>query len=93
LPEWKAALYAPPAELTGGTVSHRLREKSELRATFTGLFIIDGASRLAVFLVTGLLLHPGLLLACFGTLLPGSGVGEPGDRGAERNCTITPNTT
>jgi hypothetical protein len=70
--------WAMPAGLTGGTVgavfgtggppyivylSHRLRDKSELRATFAGLFIIDGGSRLVAFLVTGLLLQPGLLLA------------------------------
>ncbi|MDP2783453.1 MAG: sulfite exporter TauE/SafE family protein [Sulfurimicrobium sp.] len=75
--------WAIPAGLTGGTVgalfgtggppyivylSHRLRDKSELRATFTGLFMIDGGSRLVAFLVTGLLLQPGLLLAYLGAL-------------------------
>lgn len=75
--------WAMPAGLTGGTVgalfgtggppyivylSHRLRDKSELRATFSGLFIIDGGSRLVAFLVTGLLLQPGLLLAYLGAL-------------------------
>ncbi|MEN6585048.1 MAG: sulfite exporter TauE/SafE family protein [Sulfuricella sp.] len=75
--------WAIPAGLTGGTVgalfgtggppyivylSHRLRDKSELRATFSGLFIIDGGSRLVAFLITGLLLQPGLLLAYLGAL-------------------------
>lgn len=75
--------WAVPAGLTGGTVgavfgtggppyivylSHRLRDKSELRATFTGLFILDGGTRLAAFLATGLLLQPGLLLAYLGAL-------------------------
>jgi len=75
--------WAIPAGLTGGTVgalfgtggppyivylSHRLHDKSELRATFSGLFTIDGGSRLIAFLITGLLLQPGLLLAYLGAL-------------------------
>ena len=75
--------WAIPAGLTGGTVgalfgtggppyivylSHRLRDKSELRATFSGLFTIDGGSRLIAFLITGLLLQPGLLLAYLAAL-------------------------
>lgn len=70
--------WALPAGLTGGTVgamfgtggppyiiylSHRLRDKAELRASFSGLFIIDGGVRLISFLITGLLLQPGLLPA------------------------------
>jgi hypothetical protein len=70
--------WAMPAGLSGGTVgalfgtggppyiiylSHRLRDKAELRATFSGLFIIDGGVRLITFLITGLLLQPGLLPA------------------------------
>ncbi len=70
--------WAIPAGLSGGTVgalfgtggppfiiylSHRLRDKAELRATFSGLFLIDGGVRLLTFLITGLLLQPGLLLA------------------------------
>ncbi len=70
--------WAIPVGLTGGTVgalfgtggppyiiylSHRLRDKVELRATFSGLFLIDGGVRLVTFLVIGLLLQPGLLLA------------------------------
>lgn len=75
--------WAIPAGLTGGTVgalfgtggppyiiylSHRLRDKSELRATFSGLFIIDGGTRLVSFLITGLLLQPGLFPAFLGAL-------------------------
>lgn len=75
--------WALPAGLTGGTVgalfgtggppyiiylSHRLRDKAELRATFSGLFMIDGGTRLVTFLITGLLLQPGLLLAYLGAL-------------------------
>ncbi len=75
--------WAVPAGLSGGTVgalfgtggppyiiylSHRLREKTELRATFSGLFMIDGGTRLITFLITGLLLQPGLLLAYLGAL-------------------------
>lgn len=75
--------WAVPAGLSGGTVgalfgtggppyiiylSHRLREKAELRATFSGLFMIDGGTRLITFLITGLLLQPGLLTAYLGAL-------------------------
>lgn len=75
--------WAIPAGLSGGTVgalfgtggppyivylSHRLHEKSELRATFSGLFIIDGGTRLITFFITGLLLQPGLLVAYLGAL-------------------------
>ncbi|MDP1897615.1 MAG: sulfite exporter TauE/SafE family protein [Sulfurimicrobium sp.] len=75
--------WAIPAGLTGGTVgalfgtggppyiiylSHRLRDKAELRATFSGLFMIDGGTRLVTFLIAGLLLQPGLLLAYIGAL-------------------------
>lgn len=70
--------WAIPAGLTGGTVgalfgtggppyiiylSHRIRDKSQLRATFSGLFMIDGGARLITFLITGLLLQPHLLAA------------------------------
>ncbi len=75
--------WAIPAGLTGGTVgalfgtggppyiiylSHRLRDKIELRATFSGLFMIDGGTRLVTFLITGLLLQPNLLPAYIGAL-------------------------
>lgn len=75
--------WAMPTGLTGGTVgalfgtggppyiiylSHRLRDKAELRASFSGLFMIDGGTRLVTFLITGLLLQPGLLWAYLGAL-------------------------
>lgn len=75
--------WAIPAGLTGGTVgalfgtggppyiiylSHRLKEKTAMRATFSGLFVIDGGVRLVTFLVTGLLLQPGLLIAYLAAL-------------------------
>jgi uncharacterized membrane protein YfcA len=73
-----ARAWAIPAGLIGGSVSalfgtggppyviylsHRLRDKTLLRATFSGLFVIDGGFRLLVFLASGLLLQPHLWLA------------------------------
>lgn len=70
--------WAAPAGLTGGTVgalfgtggppyiiylSHRLKDKSLLRGTFSGLFILDGGFRILAFLATGLLLQQGMLTA------------------------------
>lgn len=64
-------LWAVPASLTGGTVgglfgtggppyviylSHRIREKGELRATLSALFFIEGLTRIVSFLIVGLLL-------------------------------------
>jgi uncharacterized membrane protein YfcA len=43
-------------------MAHRIREKSELRATLSGLFLIDGASRIVMFIVAGLLGEHLLLL-------------------------------
>jgi hypothetical protein len=63
--------WAVPASLTGGTVgglfgtggppyviylSHRLKDKSELRATFSGVFFLEGLFRIASFLTAGLLM-------------------------------------
>ncbi|MCL5059628.1 MAG: sulfite exporter TauE/SafE family protein [Candidatus Thermoplasmatota archaeon] len=63
--------WAVPAALTGGTVgalfgtggppyviylSHRIRDKSDLRATFSALFFFEGSARIVSFLVAGLLL-------------------------------------
>jgi len=71
-------LWAVPAGLAGGTVSalfgtggppyviylnHRLRDKGELRATFSALFLIEGGARIVVFLLAGLLLDRSILLA------------------------------
>ena len=70
--------WAMPAGLAGGAIgalfgtggppyviylNHRLHDKGELRATFSGLFLIEGGLRIVVFLVAGLLLNPELLLA------------------------------
>jgi uncharacterized membrane protein YfcA len=74
--------WAWPAGLTGGTVgalfgtggppyviylSHRLTDKGQLRATFSGLFIADGLSRIVSFSVTGLM-HGKLGLAYLGAM-------------------------
>jgi len=63
--------WAAPAALTGGTVgalfgtggppyviylTHRIRDKSDLRATFSALFFTEGLTRIASFLVAGLLM-------------------------------------
>jgi hypothetical protein len=63
--------WAVPASLSGGMVgalfgtggppyviylSHRIRDKSDLRATFSALFFIEGSTRIISFLVAGLLL-------------------------------------
>jgi len=73
-----AAAWAWPAALTGGTVgamfgtggppyviylSHRLFDKGQLRATFSGLFFLEGLVRIATFLVSGLLLNTALITA------------------------------
>ena len=70
--------WAAPAGLAGGAIgalfgtggppyviylNHRLRDKAELRASFSGLFLIEGALRIIVFLVAGLLFNTELLLA------------------------------
>jgi hypothetical protein len=75
--------WAGPAGLAGGTIgalfgtggppyviylTHRLRDKGELRATFSGLFLLDGGIRLVAFLVAGLLLQPDLLWAVLAAL-------------------------
>ena len=76
-------LWAVPAGLTGGTVgalfgtggppyiiylSHRLKDKAALRATFSGLFLFDGGLRLVSFLATGLLLQDGMFTALLAAL-------------------------
>jgi uncharacterized membrane protein YfcA len=63
--------WAIPASLTGGTVgglfgtggppyviylAHRIREKGELRATLSAVFFIEGLTRIASFVVAGLLM-------------------------------------
>lgn len=76
-------LWAVPAGLTGGTVgalfgtggppyiiylSHRLKDKAKLRATFSGLFTLEGGLRVITFLATGLLLQEGMLTALLAAL-------------------------
>ncbi|MHB9119464.1 MAG: sulfite exporter TauE/SafE family protein [Burkholderiales bacterium] len=70
--------WAIPAALSGGSVgavfgtggppyiiylSHRLHDKTQLRATFTGLFVIEGLMRATLFVATGLLLQKGMFTA------------------------------
>ena len=71
-------VWAVPASLTGGTVgalfgtggppyviylTHRIRDKSELRATFSALFFVEGLTRIAAFAVAGLLLSTDVWVA------------------------------
>jgi len=75
--------WALPAGLLGGTIgslfgtggppyvvylSHRIHDKGKLRATLSGLFILDGGLRIVSFLVTGLLPQPRIPLALLGAL-------------------------
>jgi uncharacterized membrane protein YfcA len=70
--------WAWPAALTGGTVgalfgtggppyviylSHRLFDKGQLRATFSGLFLMEGLARIASFVISGLLLDMRIVWA------------------------------
>lgn len=75
--------WAIPAGLAGGAVgalfgtggppyviylNHRLRDKRALRATLTGLFLLDGGVRIVAFVVAGLLLQRDLLYAILAAL-------------------------
>ena len=75
--------WAVPAALTGGTVgalfgtggppyviylTHRIHDKSDLRATFSALFFTDGLTRIISFLVAGLLLSAKVWIAYFAAL-------------------------
>jgi uncharacterized membrane protein YfcA len=75
--------WAVPAALTGGTVgalfgtggppyviylTHRIRDKSDLRATFSALFFTEGITRIVSFLVVGLLLSAQVWVAYVVTL-------------------------
>jgi uncharacterized membrane protein YfcA len=42
-------------------LSHRLHDKTQLRGTLSGLFMLEGALRIVVFLLMGLLLQPDIL--------------------------------
>lgn len=65
--------WAAPASFTGGTVgglfgtggppyviylTHRLKDKGELRATFSGVFFLEGVFRIGSFITAGLLMKP-----------------------------------
>ena len=76
-------LWAVPAGLIGGTISalfgtggppyviylsHRINEPAELRATFTGLFFMEGLWRMVTFILAGLFYDPALLTTTLGAL-------------------------
>lgn len=76
--------WAAPASFAGGTVgglfgtggppyviylTHRIRDKGQLRATLSALFFIEGLTRIVSFLIVGLLLTPQVWLA-FAAALP-----------------------
>lgn len=78
-----SALWAYPAALTGGAVggmfgtggppyviylSHRIQDKTILRATLSGLFFMEGLIRIVTFLFAGLLLDVRIWLFALGTL-------------------------
>ncbi|MEZ5454388.1 MAG: sulfite exporter TauE/SafE family protein [Thiothrix sp.] len=75
--------WAVPAALTGGTVgglfgtggppyviylNHRIHDKSLLRASFSALFFLEGAVRIATFLGAGLLLLQTVWWSALGAL-------------------------
>lgn len=75
--------WAWPAALTGGTVgalfgtggppyviylSHRLADKGRLRATFSGLFFLEGLARIGSFTLSGLMLDIKLAWAYLGAM-------------------------
>jgi len=75
--------WAWPAGLTGGTVgalfgtggppyviylSHRLADKGLLRATFSGLFFMEGLARIGSFSISGLMLDIDLAWAYLGAM-------------------------
>ena len=55
-------------------LTHRLHDKTQLRGTLSGLFMLDGALRIVTFLIMGLLLQPDLLQALL-LALPLMGLG------------------
>lgn len=75
--------WAMPAALAGGTVgglfgtggppyvvylSHRIRDKSVLRATLSILFFVEGLARIITFIVAGLLMSREIWIAYFAGL-------------------------
>ena len=76
-------LWAAPAGLIGGTISglfgtggppyviylnHRIHKPTELRATFTGLFFLEGSWRIVTFAVAGLFHDIALITATVAAL-------------------------
>lgn len=76
-------LWAVPAGLIGGTISglfgtggppyviylnHRIHKPTELRATFTGLFFLEGLWRIITFIVAGLFYDVALITATLASL-------------------------
>ena len=45
-------------------LTHRIHDKAALRATFSGLFMLDGGLRVITFASAGLLLQVHMLWAC-----------------------------
>lgn len=81
--------WSIPTGLTGGLIgamfgtggppfvvylSHRLHDKTKLRGTLSGLFLIDGAFRLITFLSMGLMFQPEMLSSLL-MGLPIAGIG------------------
>ncbi|MEW6119976.1 MAG: sulfite exporter TauE/SafE family protein [Pseudomonadota bacterium] len=75
--------WAHPASFTGGAVgalfgtggppyviylTHRVHDKSDLRATLSAMFFVEGLTRIASFLVAGLLMTREVWLAYFAAL-------------------------
>lgn len=75
--------WAIPASLTGGTIgalfgtggppyiiylSHRIHDKSDLRASFSALFFTEGITRIASFVIAGLLLSRSVWFSYFAAL-------------------------
>ena len=46
-------------------LTHRIHDKSDLRATFSALFFTEGLTRIASFLIVGLLLSSQVWIAYF----------------------------
>jgi hypothetical protein len=76
-------LWAYPAALTGGAVgglfgtggppyviylTHRIQDKTTLRATLSGMFFMEGLIRITAFLVAGLLLEPRVWLTALAAM-------------------------
>jgi uncharacterized protein len=80
-----SAMWALPTGIVGGGagalfgtsgppyiiyLTHRIKDKTAVRATFSWLFVIDGGFRLGLFLVAGLLLDSKLQMAYVLSLVP-----------------------